>query len=234
MFYINIDRQPFFDPSPEVIELHSLIAIDEEEFQAIVDELNKPVIDTTKTITILTTENTITNTNGFVMTASPVIELYADGSVIPVTEEARQANITADKVSNGRYVIKGVLGTHEDEKWAIEVPTDLNGQPLVWVNYKVVGITPEEQDINGDGSYIAEIGDIVLDTYHRVYHHNENKTPKDLNINNNLWQLEDGSYKRIHSLPEGIVGRLVEDWEDADIPQGKGQFLSIRVNVPSK
>ena len=189
--------------------------------------------------TFLNSNNTIVDTNGNIKTASPVIQLgvvrvkdeqgnytgEVKAVVTPVTQEARDANISAVRVFKGRYVITGVFGTHEDEQWAISVPSDVNGNPLVWVNYRVAY---QGENVNADfpeeEPYYADMGDIVLDTYHRTHPN------APIFAQNNLFKVGDW-YIRADKLPEGVVGEKVEEMADIDIPLGKGQFLDIRVNV---
>lgn len=92
---------------------------------------------------------TAVDANGFVKTASPVISLFGDGTS-EINDEATGA--TTSRLSVGVYLISGVLGFNSDATWWIEVPKDVNGQPLLWVDYSV------------DPS-----GDIHLRTFHRVH-----------------------------------------------------------------
>lgn len=87
--------------------------------------------------------------NGFVKAASPIVNLYGDGTSV-VNDEA--AAVTTTRLGVGHYKLFNTLGLNSDATWWIEVPKDVNGQPLVWIDYTVAG----------DGS-------IEVFTYHRVH-----------------------------------------------------------------
>ncbi|MCL2892461.1 pyocin knob domain-containing protein [Brenneria tiliae] len=103
---------------------------------------------------LMHTGNTTVDANGFIKTASPVVKLFGDGSV-ETNDEA--IGITAEKIETGEYRISGCLGFNADPAWGgagggIEIPTDINKQPLLWVDY----------EIEADGS-------IIIRTYHRTH-----------------------------------------------------------------
>ncbi|MEG2569085.1 MAG: hypothetical protein RSA84_23055, partial [Acinetobacter sp.] len=98
--------------------------------------------------------NTTVDSNGFIKKASPVIKIFYDGR-FEVNAESEGASVERKGV--GVYRISGVLGMHSDGAWGgidggFEVPTDRNGQRLVWLDYKV----------EADGS-------VLVKTYHRTY-----------------------------------------------------------------
>ncbi|HCH51443.1 MAG TPA: hypothetical protein DEV59_12270, partial [Proteus sp.] len=98
--------------------------------------------------------NTTIDSNGFIKRASPIIDIYPDGT-FTTNDESEGATVT--RVSQGEYLIEGVLGFNSDAGWGgvdggIEIPLDVNKQPLIWVNSK----------INSDGS-------ILVKTYHRTH-----------------------------------------------------------------
>lgn len=100
------------------------------------------------------TLNTSVDTNGFIKRASPVININPDGT-FTTNDESEGATVT--RVAQGEYLIEGVLGFNSDAGWGgvdggIEIPLDVNKQPLIWVNSKV----------NKDGS-------ILVKTYHRTH-----------------------------------------------------------------
>ncbi|OAT45723.1 phage tail fiber protein [Proteus hauseri ATCC 700826] len=100
------------------------------------------------------TGNTTVDSNGFIKRASPIIDIYPDGT-FTTNDESEGATVT--RVSQGEYLIEGVLGFNSDAGWGgvdggIEIPLDVNKQPLIWVNSK----------INSDGS-------ILVKTYHRTH-----------------------------------------------------------------
>ncbi|MBG6028305.1 hypothetical protein I5F10_12725 [Proteus mirabilis] len=103
---------------------------------------------------ILTTLNTTSDSNGFIKKASPIVNINPDGT-FTTNDESEGATVT--RVAQGEYLIEGVLGFNADAGWGgvdggIEIPLDVNKQPLIWVNSKV----------NKDGS-------ILVKTYHRTH-----------------------------------------------------------------
>ncbi|UPK79983.1 hypothetical protein LW139_14295 [Proteus vulgaris] len=106
------------------------------------------------TYEILHTGNAKPDSNGFYKKASPIIDINPDGT-FTTNDESEGANVT--RVAQGEYLIEGVLGFNSDAGWGgvdggIEIPLDVNKQPLIWVNSKV----------NKDGS-------ILVKTYHRTH-----------------------------------------------------------------
>lgn len=104
--------------------------------------------------TMYSQANTTIDSNGFIKQASPVVRLYHDGTY-KTNDESEGANVKRESV--GVYRISGVLGMHSDGAWGgidggFEIPTDRNGQRLLWLDYKV----------EADGS-------ILVKTYHRTY-----------------------------------------------------------------
>lgn len=98
--------------------------------------------------------NTTIDTNGFIKRASPIVKLFSDGSSELNSESE---GVTVSRESVGVYRISGVLGMNSDGAWGgidggFEVPTDRNGQRLLWLDYEV----------EADGS-------ILVKTYHRTY-----------------------------------------------------------------
>lgn len=98
--------------------------------------------------------NTTTDSNGFIKRASPIIDINPDGT-FTTNDESEGATVT--RVARGEYLIEGVLGFNSDAGWGgvdggIEIPLDVNKQPLIWVN----------SEINKDGS-------ILVKTYHRAH-----------------------------------------------------------------
>lgn len=98
------------------------------------------------------TSNTTVDSSGFIKRASPIVKLMGDGS-FELNEESE--GLTVEKIGTGLYKICGCLGMNSDLAWGgisggIESPKDINGQPVLWVDYSV-----------------GETGDIVVKTYHR-------------------------------------------------------------------
>lgn len=100
------------------------------------------------------TRNTTVDGNGFIKTASPIVKIYSDGAA-ETNDEAE--GVTVTRISTGVYVVEGCLGLNSDPSWGgpdggIEIPTDVNKQPRLWVDYKV----------RADGS-------VEIRTYHRTH-----------------------------------------------------------------
>ncbi|MEX9802280.1 hypothetical protein [Proteus terrae] len=104
--------------------------------------------------TLYTDKNTMVDTGGFIKKASPIIDINPDGT-FTTNDESEGATVT--RVAKGEYLIEGVLGFNADAGWGgvdggIEIPLDVNKQPLIWVN----------SEVNKDGS-------ILVKTYHRTH-----------------------------------------------------------------
>lgn len=103
--------------------------------------------------------NVITDANGFIKAASPIVQLFADR--ITANDEAQRQNVEFEKLGVGDYLIKGSSGFAQ-EGWYVETPKDANGNLLVAVVY--------EQLENGDISVktydymLNKKGRIVADT----------------------------------------------------------------------
>lgn len=98
--------------------------------------------------------NTTIDSNGFIKKASPIIKIFHDGS-FETNDESAGASVKREGV--GIYRISNILGMNSDGTWGgidggFEVPTDRNGQRLLWLDYEV----------EADGS-------ILVKTYHRTY-----------------------------------------------------------------
>ncbi|WP_025122150.1 MULTISPECIES: prophage tail fiber N-terminal domain-containing protein [unclassified Serratia (in: enterobacteria)] len=97
--------------------------------------------------------NTTVDANGFVKKASPIVKLFGTGES-ELNDQSQ--GVTTERVSEGVYRISGTLGFNADAEWGgvdggIEIPTDRNKLPLVWVDYEV-----------------DETGDLLIKTFHRV------------------------------------------------------------------
>ncbi len=108
----------------------------------------------TSWINLWGTGNTTTDPQGFIKKASPIIDINPDGT-FTTNDESEGATVT--RVSQGEYLIEGVLGFNSDAGWGgvdggIEIPLDVNKQPLIWVDSKVM-----------------EDGSILVRTYHRTH-----------------------------------------------------------------
>lgn len=108
---------------------------------------------TSRTHSLWTDKNTTVDANGFIKKASPIVKLFGTGES-ELNDQSQ--GVTTERVSEGVYRISGTLGFNADAEWGgvdggIEIPTDRNKLPLVWVDYEV-----------------DETGDLLIKTFHRV------------------------------------------------------------------
>lgn len=101
-----------------------------------------------------TTGNTTKASDGTLKAASPIVQVYSDGS-FQLNDESEGCAVS--RLSVGEYLIVGCTGLNADAAWGgidggFDIPTDRNKQPLIWLDYEV----------NADGS-------ILVRTYHRTY-----------------------------------------------------------------
>ncbi|MER2474870.1 phage tail fiber protein [Photorhabdus laumondii] len=93
--------------------------------------------------------------NGFLKVASPVIEIYPDGS-FSTNDESEGAEVIKERT--GIYRISNILGYNADGAWGvrggISVPRDNNNLELIFV----------DDNIQPDGS-------IIIETFHRQHTH---------------------------------------------------------------
>ncbi|MCU4491307.1 hypothetical protein KTI63_02350 [Acinetobacter guillouiae] len=80
-----------------------------------------------------TTANTTVDSNGFIKSASPVVQLFAEK--IQPNDEALEQEPIFEKVDVGHYLLKNTEG-FSDDGWYIEMPKDANGNVLVAVQYQ--------------------------------------------------------------------------------------------------
>lgn len=154
-----------------------------------------------KTSTLWGTSNTTVDSQGNIKKASPVIKVFAGH--IELNDESE--GITLEKISTGRYKLKGTLGMNSDASWGgynggIVIPKGINGLELVWADYKV----------------LAD-GDIIIETHYRK--HTDLPPPILL--------------KRLTTYPEFMdeKGNELESYAPCDIPAG--HWIDVRVNMPS-
>ncbi|HIE0705724.1 TPA: hypothetical protein ACXJM1_001799 [Serratia marcescens] len=103
---------------------------------------------------VWTEASTITDTNGYLKPASPVVKLFGDGRSV-FNEDV--LGVKTERLSEGVYRMAGTLGFNADPIWGginggIEIPLDSNKQALIWVDYQV--------ETNGD---------IIIRSYHRTH-----------------------------------------------------------------
>ncbi|HGN1316364.1 TPA: hypothetical protein ACKRL4_000240 [Proteus mirabilis] len=117
------------------------------------NEENAP-LSFTRAYRVYSEKNTTVDPQGFIKKASPIIDINPDGT-FTTNDESEGATVT--RVAQGEYLIEGVLGFNSDAGWGgvdggIEIPLDVNKQPLIWVD-----------------SEVMEDGSILVRTYHRTH-----------------------------------------------------------------
>ena len=100
------------------------------------------------------TGNTTRASDGTLKAASPIVQLFSDGSC-QLNDESEGCTVTRQAI--GEYLIEGCMGLNADATWGgidggFEIPTDRNKQPLIWLDFEV----------NADGS-------VLVKTYHRTH-----------------------------------------------------------------
>ncbi|MHC8683544.1 phage tail fiber protein [Proteus mirabilis] len=125
---------------------------DNKKFYTFTSDKNKGTVGSLNEV--FSEANTTVDSNGFIKRASPVININPDGT-FTTNDESEGATVT--RVAQGEYLIEGVLGFNSDAGWGgvdggIEIPLDVNKQPLIWVDSKVM-----------------EDGSILVRTYHRTH-----------------------------------------------------------------
>ncbi|MDC5892163.1 hypothetical protein PPN82_13705 [Proteus mirabilis] len=117
-------------------------------------EIYRVTNGTPYSVQIMVSDMWTVDSNGFYKRASPIIDINPDGT-FTTNDESDGAMVT--RVAKGEYLIEGVLGFNSDAGWGgvdggIEIPLDVNKQPLIWV----------DSDVMEDGS-------ILVKTYHRTH-----------------------------------------------------------------
>ncbi len=87
-----------------------------------------PSVPFTDWFTIHTTENTTVDANGFIKEASPIVRLFDGGIDTPCIAMSAQFS----RLGTGRYCLENVDALAQ-QGWQIEVPQDVNGNRLVFV-----------------------------------------------------------------------------------------------------
>lgn len=103
---------------------------------------------------MLGSHNTTVDSNGFIKSASPVVNIFGDGQA-KTNEESE--GVTVIRTGTGEYLVRGCQGLNSDAAWGgfdggFEIPIDRNKQPRIWIDYAV----------NEDGS-------ITVKTFHRTH-----------------------------------------------------------------
>jgi hypothetical protein len=155
---------------------------------------------TYKTNTLWGSSNTSVDAQGNIKVASPVIKVFADH--VELNDESE--GVELEKLSTGRYKLKGTLGMNSDASWGgynggLVAPLGINGLELLWVDYKVLSD-----------------GDIIIETNYRK--HSDLPPPVLL--------------KRLITYPEFMDenGDELESYAPVDIPNG--HWIDVRVNMP--
>ncbi|MCU1787769.1 hypothetical protein CUU54_02710 [Pectobacterium polaris] len=153
------------------------------------------------------TGNTTVGGGGALLVASPVINIYADGS-FTTTDEAAGVNVV--RLSEGVYRITGCQGMNADPAWngidgGIKNPVCRNDKALLWNNYEV-----------------AKDGSVTVYTFHRVH-------PDAMPFAQNRLTLDKEPF-------DPKKGHALEDtWPDqAPIDVPRGLFIQVRVNMPER
>ncbi|NIG74934.1 phage tail protein [Klebsiella sp. Ap-873] len=100
------------------------------------------------------TGNTTIDSNGFIKSASPIVNVYGDGRY---ENNDESEGVTVTRLGVGHYLIEGCVALNSDAAWGgidggFEIPVDRNKQPRIWLDYSV----------KADGS-------ITVKTYHRTH-----------------------------------------------------------------
>lgn len=104
--------------------------------------------------TVYHNSNTTIDANGFLKAASPIVQLFSDGTC-ELNEESE--GVSVKRINTGQYLINGCLGLNSDAAWGgidggFSLPLDRNNQPKIWLDYSV----------NADGS-------VLVKTFHRTH-----------------------------------------------------------------
>ena len=162
-----------------------------------------------------TDQNTTVDSNGFIKAASPIAKDFADK--IELNDEAKQQEISFEKLGIGEYLIKGSSGFAQ-EGWYVETPKDANGNVLFSVIYTTL-----------------ENGDISVKTYKKNFDLETASIVADLDkpvdITENRWidlRLQELSQSEIEELesttppdfqPTGLaqaVATVMESYNDTE------------------
>lgn len=103
---------------------------------------------------VYTDVNTTRDSNGFLKVASPVVQVFSDGSY-ETNDESEGVTVTRQAV--GVYLLEGCMGLNADAAWGgidggFEIPLDRNKQPRIWLDYEV-----------------SQDGSVLVKTYHRTH-----------------------------------------------------------------
>lgn len=153
------------------------------------------------------TGNTTVGSGGALLAASPVINIYSDGS-FTANDDATGVNV--ERLSEGVYKITGCCGMNSDPAWngidgGVKNPVCRNDKALLWNNYEV-----------------DEDGSITVYTFHRVHIDAMPFAQNRLTLDKEPFDSEKGH------TPE-------MEWPDqAPIDVPNGFFIQVRVNMPER
>lgn len=162
------------------------------------------------------TSNTTVDANGFIKAASPIANLFANS--IELNDEAKQQQITFERVDRGHYLIKGSSGFAQ-EGWYIELPKDANGNVKFAVEYQTL-----------------ENGDIEIKTYKKNF---DFETFSIVADHNHPIDIEDGRFisLRLQELPQPEIEDFEEpslapaDFQPTNLAQAVAEYMEA--DVPS-
>ncbi|MEI7341400.1 pyocin knob domain-containing protein [Pectobacterium brasiliense] len=151
--------------------------------------------------------NAVADSSGFWKTASPVINIYSDGS-FTTTDEADGVNV--ERLSEGVYKITGCQGMHPDAVWngidgGVSNPKCRNDKALLWNTYEV-----------------HEDGSVTVYTFHRVHADAMPFAQNRLTLDKEPFDPEKGHTPDIEWPNQTPI----------DVP--RGLFIQVRVNMPER
>ncbi|EET81296.1 hypothetical protein [Acinetobacter radioresistens] len=163
-----------------------------------------------------TDQNTMVDSNGFIKAASPIANLFANS--IELNDEAKQQQITFERVDRGHYLIKGSSGFAQ-EGWYIELPKDANGNVKFAVEYQTL-----------------ENGDIEIKTYKKGF---DFETFSIVADRGHPIDIEDGRFisLRLQELPQPEIEDPEEpslapaDFQPTNLAQAVAEYMEA--DVPS-
>lgn len=168
------------------------------------------------------TANTIIDSNGFIKSASPIVNLYSDK--IELNDEAKLQSIEFEKLGTGNYLLKGCTGLAQ-EGWYIEQPRDANGNIYHAVIYQQLengdlSIQTYENMLDGVGRIVADLDKPIDIQSGRWISVRLNELPTNPTAPTNPTIVDDegnSAPSKYHVLENGLWVISVEDnekWQD--------------------
>ena len=170
------------------------------------------------TAVMLSTLNTTVDANGFIKSASPIVQLYADK--IELNEEAEFQNISFEKLGVGDYLIQGSSGFAQ-EGWYVEQPKDANGNVYHAVLFEALengdlSIKTYNKTLDGNGNTVADLNSPVDIKENRFISIRLNELPTDSTAPMNPTIVDNEGNPaptKYHQLVEGMWVISVENQE---------------------